>query len=424
MIVHIKNGHLIDPQNKRNGAFDLIIEKGRIADVIKSGKNYKESKILDAKGLIVSPGFVDIHTHLREPGFEYKETIESGTESAACGGFTSICAMANTNPVNDQAQVTNYIVNRAKEVGKVRVYPIGAVTKNLDGKELAAMGELKEAGCVAFSDDGKCVDNAQMMRLGMEYAHSFALPIISHALCSCLGSGVMNESFVSTKLGLVGIPNQAEDTMVARDIMLAELTGARLHIAHLSTKGSVELVKAAKKKGLKVTAEVTPHHLFLTDQRIKNYDTNAKMAPPLRSEEDRRAVLKALSEGIIDAIATDHAPHAIIEKEVEFDQAAFGIVGFETALGLAMSFVHAGELKIERMIAALTTGPAKIFSLPAGSLEVGALADITLFDPKKSWIVKPELFRSKSKNTPFGGIKLKGKVAYTLVGGEIVYQDI
>ena len=425
----IKNGHLIDPANKKDGLFDILIEDGLVREVVGAGlkpapTQSNGAKEIDAKGCIVTPGFVDLHTHLREPGYEYKETIQTGTLSAAAGGFTSICCMANTNPVNDKAQVTEYILAQAREKGVVNVFPIGAVTKGLEGKELAEIGELKKAGCIAISDDGKCVGNARLQRVAMEYAKNFDLPVIVHAIDPDLaGDGVMNESFISTKLGLSGIPNEAEDIMIARDIALAELTGASLHIAHLSTAGGIDLVRRAKKKKLKVTCEVTPHHLVLTDERVIGYDTNTKMAPPLRGEADRLALIEGIADGTVDAIATDHAPHAQVDKEVEFDRAAFGIVGLETALSLVLGLVDGKKITMKRIIEMLTVNPARIVSLPKGRLNAGDEADITIFDPKISYTIDPGTFSCKSKNTPFGGMKVKGKVRKTLVKGKVVYES-
>lgn len=422
MTLHIKNGRLIDPKNNRDGFFDLVIERGRVTQISKKGSKVDNADVIDAKGMIVAPGFIDLHTHLREPGFEYKETIESGTKAAAAGGFTTICCMANTDPVNDQASVTETILKHASERGVVRVLPIGAVTKGLQGKELAAIGELKKAGCVALSDDGMCVENSHLLRVAMDYAKSFDLPIFTHAIDPCLASGgVMNEGALATRLGLRGIPNAAEDHMIARDLYLAELTGCQLHICHVSTAEGVDLVLRAKAKGLRVSCEVTPHHLALNDERIRDYDTDAKMMPPLRSEKDRQALVTALQKGFIDAIATDHAPHAVIDKEVEFDCAACGVIGLETALGIVTQYIDK-SFDLSKLIACLTMQPAGILGIESGGLAKGNAADVVIFNPAETWVVEPQHFHSKSKNSPFKGMKLTGRVRYTLVEGKIVYE--
>lgn len=419
--IHIQNGHLIDPKNKKNGKADLVVENGKIRDVLKAGEKVADAQVIDAKGLIVAPGFIDLHTHLREPGQEYKETIQTGTQSAAAGGFTSICCMANTDPVNDRASVTDFILKQAREKGIVNVYPIGALTRGLKGQELADYAELKRAGCVAVSDDGMCVENNRVMRYAMEYAKSFGLPVITHSIDPCFGlHGVMNESFVSTKLGLPGIPNEAEDIMISRDIYLAKLTGAQLHIAHVSTAEGVELVKRAKSLGIKVTCEVTPHHLALNDECVSDYDPNTKMAPPLRAEIDRKALLDALISGVIDAVATDHAPHALVDKEVEFDCAANGIVGLESALGVVLNLVEK-KMPLDKLLETLTVNPARVVGLDKGHLSVGADADIVLFDPNEAYKIDPAQFSSKSKNSPFLGTPAKGRVKFTLVSGKVVY---
>lgn len=421
----ITNGRVTDPKNNIDGDFDVLIQDGVISDLQPKGKiKDSDAQVVDAKGLIVAPGFIDLHTHLREPGFEYKETIQSGTGSAVSGGFTSVCCMANTSPVNDNASVTDYILKKAKESGFCRVYPIGAITNGLKGEELASIAELKEAGCVAISDDGLTVQNARLMRLALDYANSFHLPVTTHSIEAELAkNGQMNESFMSTKLGIKGSPAAAEDIIIARDIMLAELTGAHLHIGHLSTKGGIRLVKEAKARGVKVTCEVTPHHFSLTDESLVNYDTNFKMCPPLRSSEDVQAIREAFQEGgIIDAIATDHAPHGVIDKEVEFDQAAWGIIGFETALPLSLNLVRDGYLDLKEMIRLLTVRPAEVFHLPGGDLAKGAQADVVIFDPELKWEVNKETIFSKSKNSPFLGKTLTGRTVKTFVDGRLVYD--
>jgi dihydroorotase len=377
---------------------------------------------VDAAGKVVCPGFIDIHVHLREPGYEYKETVATGTRAAAAGGFTAVACMANTNPVNDNGAVTDYILAKARVEGVVRVHPIGAVTKNLRGEELAELAELAEAGCVAFSDDGRCVMNAALYRRALEYTLPFGLPVISHAEDTHLSLGfTMNEGVVSTEIGLPGSPAAAEDVMVARDILLAELTGAHVHIAHLSTAGAVRLVRDGKARGVRVTAEVTPHHMILTEEAVRSYDANTKMAPPLRTKRDTEALVEALADGTIDCIATDHAPHALAEKEGEFDRAAFGIVGLETAVAVLMDrLVGPGLLPLGTLVSRLSRDPARLLNLPGGSLAAGAPADITILDPERKATVDPVKFRSKSRNTPFGGWTLTGGPWLTIVGGKVV----
>ena len=368
-------------------------------------------------------GFVDLHVHLREPGFEYKETIATGTASAVAGGFTSVCCMPNTSPVNDNQSVTKFILSQAAMAKKAQVFPIGAITKGSEGKELSEIGDLSEAGCVAISDDGRPVMNSQIMRRAMEYAKAFRVPVIDHCECLHLASGgCMNEGIVSTELGIPGIPSAAEEVMVARNLALAELTGAHLHLAHLSTAGSVRLTREAKERGIRVTAEVCPHHFSLTEDATRTYDSNAKMNPPLRTSHDIEALKQGLADGTIDAIATDHAPHAVQEKQLEFDAAPFGIVGFETALPLTLALVEEGVLSLETAIAKLTCEPARAFGLNKGTLAPGADADIVLIDPNSPWVVDPDRFHSKSRNTPFTGWKVRGKVVATVVSGTVVYK--
>ncbi|HEY3197126.1 MAG TPA: dihydroorotase [Nitrospirales bacterium] len=417
----IRSGRVIDP-GRVDGPADLLVKDGKIAEI---GRNLKAPggvEVLEASGKLVLPGFVDLHVHLREPGFEYKETIKTGTAAAAAGGFTSICCMPNTNPVNDTRAVTEFVLDRAKKAQSVNVFPIGAITKGSDGKELAEYGDLRAAGCVAVSDDGRPVMNSMVMRRALEYARAFDLPVVDHCECKHLSEGgVAHEGVVATELGLQGIPSAAEDVMVARNIELAEQTGGRLHMAHLSTAGSVRMVREAKSRGLRVTAEACPHHFILTEEAIREYNTNAKMNPPLRTRKDVEAIKAGLKDGTIDAIATDHAPHAAHEKQREFEYAPFGIVGLETALGLSLLLVEEGVLTLEQMVRALTSGPAQAFGLAKGSLAVGADADITIVDADMQWIVEPETFRSRGRNTPFGGWKLKGRVVNTLVSGRMIY---
>lgn len=424
----IRGGRVIDPASDIDGEYDVYVVGGRIAALRPTAADTGEASpdapgvtLIDARGLLVVPGFIDLHTHLREPGYEYKETIQTGTDAAKAGGFTAILCMANTNPPNDNESVTRHIIKAAENSG-IRVLPVGAVTQGLRGEKISEMAGLRSAGCAAFSDDGAPVVDAGVMRRALEYSRIFDVPVISHAEDpSLVRGGVMNEGAVSTRLGLKGIPNAAEEAMAARDIALAGLTGGRLHIAHVSTRGTVELVREAKKRGLKVTAEATPHHLTLTDEAVQGYDTNAKMNPPLRSKEDVEALRAGVRDGTIDAIATDHAPHSVIEKDVEFDMAANGIIGLETAFSVVWGLVEEGVFTPDTAIRAMTANPAKAFSIEGGTLKVGKVADITLVDPARSWKVEPGNLKSKSKNTPWAGAVLKGVVVKTIAGGKIVY---
>jgi dihydroorotase len=424
MTLLIKNGRVIDP-GRVNGPADVLIQNGKIAAVGPQlrAPQQPDVKIIDASGLLVLPGFVDLHVHLREPGFEYKETIRTGTASAVAGGFTSICCMPNTNPVNDNQSVTDFIVEQARLAGMAQVYPIGAITKGSEGKELAEIGELRDAGCVAISDDGRPVMNSEVMRRAMEYALAFDLPVVDHCEDFDLAKGgCMNEGIVSTSLGLPGIPAAAEEVMVARNLLLAQLTGARLHLPHVSTAGSVRMVREAKARGIRVSAEACPHHFTLTEEAVRGFKTEAKMNPPLRTWQDVQALKEGLKDGTIDIIATDHAPHAAQDKEQDFASAPFGIVGLETALPLTLTLVEEGILSLEAAVAKLTTAPAQLFKLPKGTLAPGADADVVLVDAETNWEVDPARFRSKSRNTPFGGWKVKGRAAVTIVGGRIVYE--
>jgi len=413
----IKGGRVIDPSQQVDRTADLLIEDGRIKSIEES-LGGTDAETFDATGLIVAPGFIDLHVHLREPGEEYKETIASGAAAAVAGGFTSICAMPNTNPVNDSASVTRFIIDKARDAGLANVYPIGAITRESKGEELAEMAEMKEAGAVAVSDDGRPVMNSQVMRHAMEYARDHGLVVVDHAQDLNLSAGgVMHEGRYSTLLGLKGMSGTAEESHVARDIMLAELTGARAHIAHISTAGSVELVRRAKQRGIQVTCEVTPHHLALTDAAVAGFDTNTKMNPPLRGKDDRRALIEGVRDGTIDAIATDHAPHSD-EKMLDYDHAPSGVVGLETALAVALTVLHHTEgIPVRRIIEMLTIGPARAFSLPGGRLAVDSPAEITIFDPEREWTVDPQRFKSTSRNTPFRGWKLRGSVVATFVVG-------
>jgi len=418
----IRHGRVIDPANGVDAVQDVLIADGKIERVGTSVTAPPGAEVLDATGKVVCPGFIDIHVHLREPGHEYKETVATGTRAAAAGGFTAVACMANTHPVNDNGAVTDYILAKAKVEGVVRVHPIGAVTKNLNGEELAELAELAEAGCVAFSDDGRCVMNADLYRRAMEYTLPFGVPVVSHAEDTYLSRGfTMNEGVVSTEIGLPGAPAAAEDVMVARDILLAELTGAHIHIAHLSTAGAVRLVRDGKARGVRVTAEVTPHHLVLTEEAVRGYDPNTKMAPPLRTKRDVEALVEALADGTIDCVATDHAPHALAEKEGEFDHAAFGVVGLETAVAVLLDrLVKPGLLPLPTLVSRLSRDPARLLNLPGGSLAPGAPADVTILDLERKTTVDPAKFRSKSRNTPFAGWMLTGAPWLTIVGGKAV----
>jgi dihydroorotase len=419
----IKNGRVVDPAANLDRVCDLAIEDGVILHV---GDNIPAAgaEEFDASGLIVAPGFIDMHVHLREPGFEHAETIESGSRAAAAGGFTSVCCMPNTQPVNDSATVTSYIRDRARRFAVVNVFPIGAITKNSAGEELSAMASMKQAGIVAISDDGKPVMNARVARRAMEYARSLELPYIEH--CEDLNlsaGGDMHEGIQSTRLGLRGIPRSSEDVMVARDLILAELTGCRYHVAHLSSKYSVEMVAFAKARGLSVTAEATPHHFVLADAEIPPYDSNYKMKPPLRETNDVKAVLDGLKNGAIDAIATDHAPHPGAEKMQEFERCPFGIIGLETAIGLALErLYHTGAVSLSKLIELFTTGPAGILSLEQGSLRPGSPGDVTIFSLDREWTYDVNRSPSKSRNTPFHGRKFKGGPIATVVAGEFVWR--
>lgn len=411
---------MIDPAQDLDRTADVLIKDGVVA-AIEPGATAAGAQVIECGGRIVAPGFVDLHVHLREPGHEYKEDIASGGRAAAAGGFTTVCCMANTTPVNDCRAVTDLIVRRAREVSPVRVRPIGAVSKGLKGESLAEIGEMKDAGIVAVSDDGRPVMNADLMRRALEYARTFGLVVVQHAEDLDLAhGGVMNEGTASTRAGLRGQPSCAESVMVARDLELVAWTGARYHVAHLSTAASVRLVRDAKKRGLPVTAEVTPHHLTLTDVACCGYDTSTKCAPPLRTERDVAALKEGLADGTIDCIATDHAPHAAQEKDVEFDQAAFGMLGLETALSLCLKLVDEKVLTLPQLVGKLTVGAARVFELASGTLAKGAAADVVVFDPIAPHTVDRVKQRTKSRNTPFHGWELRGQVLHTIVGGEVV----
>ncbi len=421
----VKGGRVVDPSQGIDAALDVLLADGKV-EKLGARLAARGAEVIDADGLVVCPGFIDIHTHLREPGREDKETIASGTRAAAAGGFTAVCAMPNTDPVNDTAGITRAIVEKARAEGAVRVYPIGAITRGQKGEELAEFGDLQEAGCVAFSDDGKPVASARMMRRALEYARTFGLVLIDHCEEPTLAEkACMNEGPVATLLGLRGAPAAGEAIMVERDVMLAELTGGKVHIAHLSAAASVDAVRRGKARGVKVTAEVTPHHLFLTDAAVREtgYDTSTKMNPPLRSEPDRLAVLEGLRDGTIDCIATDHAPHTVDDKHVEYDQAAFGIVGLETAVPLCLDrLVGAGLVELSQLVALFSANPARVLGLPGGTLALGSPADVTLLDLKKRRTVDPARFASRSRNTPFAGLALRGWPALTIVGGRVAWK--
>ena len=425
----IQGGHIIDPSQGIDEIGSLLITEGKISWLGRGETTppRPDYATLYARGLIVCPGFVDLHCHLRQPGFEEKETIATGSQAAARGGFTTICCMPNTNPPLDNRATIDYVKSTAAKEGVVRILPIGCISKGRKGEELAEMGELASAGVIAYSDDGEPAINSRLMRQALEHSSALGLPVIDHCEDTVLTEGgVMNEGEVSTRLGLRGIPAAAEEIIVARDLALAQLTGGRLHIAHTTTEGSVELIRRGKEKGIKVTAEVTPHHLTLTEERVIGYDTNAKVNPPLRTKRDIQALIQGLKDNTIDIIATDHAPHTEADKRSEFALAPFGISGFETALGSLMSLVHDGQLKLTTLIAKLTGEPAKIIGNKygrLGSLEIGVLADVTIFDPTLEWVVDTKAFASKGKNTPLAGSVLKGKVMATISQGKLVYKD-
>ncbi len=425
----IKGARILDPSQKQDSVGSILISEGKIA-WLGTGSQKPASNgydTIDGKNLIATPGFIDLHCHLRDPGLEEKETIATGTLAAARGGFTTVCCMPNTEPAIDNRSIVDYVKEKAAAEGTIRVLPIGCITRGRKGESLADMGELASAGVVAFSDDGSPVMNSRLMRQALDYSLAFGLPVIEHCEDKVLAeNGQMNEGIISTRLGLQGIPAAAEESMVARDIALAELTGARLHIAHVSAAGSVELVRSGKKRGILVTCEVTPHHLTLTEERVLAYDTNAKVNPPLRTQKDIDALIIGLKDGTIDAIATDHAPHTGLEKNCEFAFAPFGISIFETAFGMLMGLVHTGRIDLNLLISKMTLEPAKILGDKfgkLGSLKFESPADIVLIDPDKEWTVDPSTFASKGRNTPLGGIMLKGKVVMTIYQGKIVYQD-
>jgi dihydroorotase len=423
MTLLIKNGRVIDPASRTDRVADVLIVDGRVVG-IGFDLSVGEAEVFDASGMIVAPGFIDIHVHLREPGFEHAENIESGSRAAAAGGFTSICCMPNTKPVNDSALVTSYIVERARRDAVVNVFPIGAITKGSEGEELAAIGGMKAAGAVAISDDGRPVMNSRVMRRAMEFARSYDIPVIDH--CEDLNlsaGGDMHEGAKSVRLGLHGIPAASEDVMVARDLVLAQLTGARYHVAHISTRNSVAMVEYARRQGLSVSCEATPHHFALADDDMAPYDSNYKMKPPLRACGDRDAVTEGIVRGVISAIATDHAPHAGSEKMQEFERCPFGIIGLETAIALTLEkLVHPGKITLKHMVELFTTGPEAVMRLGRGTLAAGAPGDVTIFNPDLEWTYDVNQSPSRSRNSPFDGRTFRGGPVATVVGGVVVWR--
>jgi dihydroorotase len=420
----IRGGRVVDPTRNVDGIADVYLEGGTVAAVGRDIGSPEEALVLEAAGKIVAPGLIDLHVHLREPGQEELETVASGAMAAAAGGFSAVCAMPNTDPVTDNQAAIGFIVSQAQRASKARVYPIGAISLGQRGQQLAEFGELVGAGAVAVSDDGKPVVSSHLMRTALEYARTFGIPVADHCEDPTLSAGgAMHEGIVSTRLGLKGIPAAAEEIMVARDILLAEHTGGHIHLCHMSTRGSVELIRRAKDKNIRVTAEACPHHFTLTHESCEGYDTNAKMNPPLREPEDREAIRQALRDGTIDTICTDHAPHHYDTKERAFDDAPNGIIGLETALGLAITeLVETGLVTIPQLIERMSTRPAKIFNLQGGTLAPGSPADVLIADPKARWAVDPTTFFSKSRNTPFGGRQLTGRPEVTIVRGQVVFE--
>ena len=420
----LRGGRVIDPSQRLGRVFDLLLVDGKVAQMGENISAPDDAEVRDVANMIVTPGLIDVHVHLREPGGEHKETIASGARAAAAGGFTAVCAMPNTDPPIDDPASVGYVRAQGIRANSARVYPTGAVSVGQKSERLTEIGEMVEAGAVAFTDDGRPVSDAGLMRLALEYTQAFDVPVASHCEEKSLSrGGSMNEGVISSRLGLTGIPNAAEDVMIARDLLLAELTGGRLHIQHVSTTRGVEMIRDAKARGVRVTAEATPHHLTLTDAAADEYRTDAKVNPPLRSEADRLAVIAGMLDGTLDVIATDHAPHHYDEKEQAFDDAPFGLVGLETAVGIIMTyFVHSNQLTLADMVSRMSWTPARAFNLPGGTLREGSVADVTVIDPDAVWRVDATKFLSKSRNTPFGGWRMKGRAVMTVVGGRVVYE--
>jgi dihydroorotase len=419
----IKGGRVIDPSQNLDATLDVLVENGIVKEIGTGLAAPAGAEIIDASGKYVVPGLIDMHVHLRDPGLEYKEDIVSGTRAAAAGGFTSVCCMPNTKPTIDNKAIASYIINKAKSEGFANVFPVGSITYGLSGDRMSEMGELKEAGCVAVSDDGRPVNNPELMRRALEYARGMGILVITHAEeLSLVGEGVMNEGFTSTEIGLKGIPRIAEDIATARDVMLAEYTKSPIHIAHVSTAGSVRIIREAKARGVQVTCETAPHYFTLTDDAVRGYNTNAKMNPPLREAADVAAIKAGLKDGTIDAIATDHAPHHLDEKDVEFDVAMNGIIGLETSLPMSLKLVEEGVLNLNQLIEKMSCNPSSILGLNRGTLKAGSVADITLIDPAAEWTVDADKLASKSKNSPFLGWKVKGAAACTVLSGRVVHK--
>lgn len=420
----LKGGRVVDPSQSLDGVRDVLLVDGAVAQVAEGVSASEDTRVVECAGMVVTPGLIDVHVHLREPGGEHKETIASGARAAAAGGFTAVCAMPNTDPPLDEPAAVGFVAAEGRRVGAARVYPVGCISQGRKGERLALIGEMVEAGAVAITDDGSPVMDSGLMRLALLYAQSFGIPVADHPEDLTLsGKGHMNAGLIATRLGLPGKPNAAEDIHIVRDLLLAELTGGHIHLQHVSTRFGVESIRQAKARGVHVTAEASPHHLILTEDAVEGYRTDAKMNPPLRSAEDRDAVRAGLADGTLDTLATDHAPHHYDEKEAAFTDAPNGIVGLETALGLVLTHVVGeGVIDLPTMVERMSCQPARAFKLPGGTLEVGSVADVTVFDPEAPWTVDPKRFLSKSRNTPFAGWALKGVVRYTVVGGRVVFE--